>query len=142
MRGKETDMVLNLVTLQQRKNFTYRLKKMLSTKFDLSDTQIFIFGSFLTDEFMPYESDIDIGVYSENTTKMYDIKYELGLYLDQIGLKHDIVMMQLHPQMWINIPIMIYGKQLTTYENPILLEYLLSMVEQWGTDPIQKLKVV
>lgn len=135
-------MLSNLVTLQQRKNFTYRLKKMLSTKFDLSDTQIFIFGSFLTNEFKPYKSDIDIGVYSENVAKMYDIKHELDMYLDKYNLKHDIVIMQLHPQMWINIPIMIYGKQLTNYENPILLEYLLSMVEQWGTDPIQKLKVV
>lgn len=125
-------MTHSINTLQQREKFIANLFNFLKEKFDLTDTQIFIFGSFLTENFIPGKSDIDIGIYSENTVKAYDIHYELSTYLDTFNLKHDIVIMELNSLLTINIPIMVYGKPLTNYNNLKLLPYLKSMIAKYG----------
>lgn len=125
-------------TLESRNDFVDKMLQHLKDKFDLSDTQIFVFGSFLTEDFEPGISDIDIGVYSENETKMYDIQCDLDIYIDKFNLKHDIVIMHLSDKLWINIPIMTYGKQLTQYENEDLFNYLLEMVKKYGFDTIKE----
>lgn len=121
-----------LNTITERKQFVADMMKLLKSKFDLSDTQIFVFGSFLTDDFVPEKSDIDIGIYSDNETKMYDIQYELVQYLNKVGIKFDIVIMTLSDKLLINIPIMIYGTSFTNYDNAKLLPYLKSMVDRYG----------
>lgn len=125
-------VTLNINTLQQREKFVDNLFNILKEKFDLTDTQIFIFGSFLTENFIPGKSDIDIGIYSENTVKAYDIHYELSTHLDTFNLKHDIVIIELSSLLTINIPIMVYGKPLTNYNNLKLLPYLKSMIAKYG----------
>lgn len=120
-------------TLQQRKEFTNSILQFLQSKFDLSDTQIFIFGSFLTDRYIPGESDIDIGVYSEDEFKRLEIEYDLDRYLSESKIKHDIVGMELHEKLLINIPIMIYGETLTEYESEEMFSYLVEMVKKHGT---------
>lgn len=132
MNRKVTTVTLSINTLQQREKFVDNLFNFLKEKFDLTDTQIFIFGSFLTENFIPGKSDIDIGIYSENTVKAYDIHYELSTYLDTFNLKHDIVIMELNSLLTINIPIMVYGKPLTNYNNLKLLPYLKSMIAKYG----------
>lgn len=121
-----------LNTITERKQFVADMMELLKSKFDLSDTQIFVFGSFLTDDFIPEKSDIDIGVYSENETKMYDIQYELSKYLTKVGISFDIVIMTLSQKLLINIPIMVYGTSFTNYDNTKLLPYLKSMIDKYG----------
>lgn len=116
--------------LQDREKFVNSMMQFIKSKYDLADTQIFIFGSFLTDEFKPGKSDIDIGIYSENEVKMYDLKVDIENYLDKYNLEHDIVIMHLNKKLWINIPIMVYGKQLTEYYSEELFEYLVEMINQ------------
>lgn len=131
-----------LTTLEDRENFVNTVLNFIKSKYDLSDTQIFVFGSFLTEDYKDGESDIDMGVYSEDETKMYDIKIDLDKYLNNFNLKHDIVIMHLNKNLWINIPIMTYGKQLTSYESEKLFDYLLSMIKKWGFNPADKFKEV
>lgn len=131
-----------LETINSRKEFVNNMLNYIKSKYDLVDTQIFIFGSFLTDDYVPFKSDIDIGIYSENETKMYDIKYDLEEYLNENNLKHDIVIMHLSKNLWINIPILTYGKQLTSYESESLFNYLLEMIQKWGFNPLEKLEGV
>lgn len=119
-------------TLQQREDFTTSIFEFLKSRFDLSDTQVFIFGSFLTDDFIPGKSDIDIGIYSENREKALDIQYELDMYLKEKQIKHDIVDMELHDKLLINIPIMTYGKALTDYESEKMFKYLVEMIKKHG----------
>lgn len=121
-----------LNTITERKQFVADMMELLKSKFDLSDTQIFVFGSFLTDDFVPEKSDIDIGIYSDNETKMYDIQYELVQYLNKVGIKFDIVIMTLSQKLLINIPIMVYGTSFTNYDNTKLLPYLKSMIDKYG----------
>lgn len=131
-----------LSTLSKREKFIEELLKYLELKHDLSDSQIFVFGSFLTDEFELDKSDIDIGVYSETEVKMFDIKLDIELYLDKFNLKHDIVIMHLNKKLWINVPIMTYGKALTQYESEKLFNYLIEMIKEYGFNPIEKLKEI
>lgn len=128
-----------LETINSRKEFVNNMLNYIKSKYDLADTQIFIFGSFLTDDYVPFKSYIDIGIYSENETKMYDIKYDLEEYLNENNLKHDIVIMHLSKNLWINITILTYGKQLTSYESERLFNYLLEMIQKWGFNPLEKL---
>lgn len=129
-----------LEIMKDREKFANEMLDFIKERYDLSDTQIFIFGSFLTQDFVPAESDIDIGVYSENETKMYDIKNDLSIYLDNAGIEYDIVIMHLNENLWINIPILTYGKPLTPYEDDKLADYLLKMVEKWGFNPLDKIE--
>lgn len=116
-------------TLEQRENYITGLKNYLNSKYDLSDTQIFIYGSFLTNDFVPDKSDIDIGIFSEDENKMYDIQYDLDNY---ISIQHDIVIMHLSKNLLINIPIMVYGRTLTNYQSKEMLEYLVQMINKYG----------
>lgn len=131
-----------LTTLEERKKFINSMMTFLSNKYNLSDTQIFVFGSFLTNEYEPGKSDIDIGIYCENETKMYDIECDLDIYFDKYKLKHDIVIMHLNKNLWINIPILTYGKPLTTYEDEKLFNYLVDMIKRWGFSPQERIKEV
>lgn len=127
-----------LQTLASREKFVNDLLEFVKCKYDLCDTQIFIFGSFLTDDYEPGKSDIDIGVYSEKEAKMYNIQLDIDLYLNEKGIKHDIVIMDLHDKLWINIPIMMYGKELTPYESEEMFVYLCKMIDKWGYNPAEK----
>ncbi len=118
-----------LETLEQRENYITDLRNYLNSKYDLADTQIFIYGSFLTNNFVPNKSDIDIGIFSEDENKMYDIQYDLDNY---ISIQHDIVIMHLSENLLINIPIMVYGKTLTNYQSKEMLEYLVQMINKYG----------
>ncbi len=118
-----------LETLEQRENYITDLRNYLNSKYDLADTQIFIYGSFLTNNFVPNKSDIDIGIFSEDENKMYDIQYDLDNY---ISIQHDIVIMHLSENLLINIPIMVYGKTLTNYQSKEMLEYLVRMINKYG----------
>ena len=128
----EERMKRNVSTLKKREQIVNDIAAFLKSKFDLSDTQIFIFGSFLTDRYIPGKSDIDIGIYSENREKALDIQYELDMYLKEKQIKHDIVDMELHDKLLINIPIMTYGKTLTEYESEEMFNYLVEMIKKHG----------
>ena len=133
---EENEKMFN--TLLDRENFITSMLEFIKSKYDLVNTQIFIFGSFLTEEFKPGESDIDIGIYSEDEVKMYDIKVDLEVYLDKFDIKYDIVIMHLSKHLWINVPILLYGKQLTSYQDSKLIDYLMEMIEEWGYSPAEK----
>lgn len=127
-------MKRNVSTLKKREQIVEDISTFLHSKFDLSDTQIFIFGSFLRDDFIP-GSDIDIGIYSEDESKEWEIYADLDIYLNEIRLKHDLIKMELNEKMLINIPIIIYGKTLTEYESEDMFKYISDMVQKHGTGP-------
>lgn len=124
----------NVSTLKKREKFINEISNFLHSKFDLSDTQIFIFGSFLTDKFIHGESDINIGIYSEDSSKVLDIHYELEMLLYEKRIKHTLVDMELHELMTINIPIMLWSKTLTDYTPDKMINYLIDMIKKHGEE--------
>lgn len=132
LHGLRQKPSVSLNTLEERQAFVQKLKTELEQKMDLSNIQVYVFGSFLTEDYIPRKSDIDIGVYSPEEVKMYDAEYELDMLLNDVNLPHDIVIMYYDDRMLINIAIMVYGKTLTDYRDEKALPYIFSMVQKYG----------
>lgn len=127
-----------LETLRQREEYIEQFKKNLIQKFPYTNYQVWIFGSFLTEEYNQY-SDIDISVYCNNIQLLLDIREYIDEYFNNDGIEHDIVIFEFNKNHYINIPIICYGKALTEYEPPHWLEYIKEMISIWGVNPMEKL---
>ncbi len=123
-------------TLSEREKFIEQFKKDLSSNFPSSDYQIWIFGSFLTEEYIPGKSDIDIGIFCDNVARLNDIYEWVGDYLDRLNLAHDLVMVELdNDNAYMNIPIMFYGKPIMEYFTNKFIDNLKHLISIWGTNP-------
>ncbi len=121
-----------LKTLAKRKAFIERLRKAVISMYDVSNVQIFVFGSFLTKDFKPGISDIDLGIYCPDNEKKCDIIFFLSQLFDVIELEHDIVDITLSEYALINVPILVYGTTLFDYLPNKLFEYLTMMIQKYG----------
>lgn len=121
-----------LETLAERKAFIERLRKAVISMYDVSNVQIFVFGSFLTKDFKPCISDIDLGLYCPDNEKKCNIIFFLSQLFDVIELKHDIIDITLSEYALINIPILVYGTTLFDYLPDELFEYLTVMIQKYG----------
>ena len=82
-------------TLIDRRNYVEELKRKIEQKFTENNYQVFIFGSFLTEDYITNESDIDIGVYCESIAMAIEMKHFIEKELEDIQLKNDIIIMEL-----------------------------------------------
>lgn len=126
-------------TLEQREKFVEQLKKEIKRHFPQNNYQIWIFGSFLTNDFVTDKSDIDMGVYSSDVAVTIDIIEYLKEYLDENGIEHDIIPIRLEDTCYMNIPIFMYGETLTSYILPQFIDNLKRLIEIWGTNPFETL---
>lgn len=127
-----------LKTLIEREQYVSRLKNTLKDKFPQKDYQVWVFGSFLTDEYTPL-SDIDIAIYCADILLLLDIKDFIDEYLSKDKLRHDIVIFEFNDEHYINIPIVLYGKTLTEYEPPHMIEFIKQMIAKWTINPMNVL---
>lgn len=125
-------------TLAEREQYVNKLKDAIKEKFPHKDYQVWVFGSFLTDDYTPH-SDIDIAIYCENIPLLLNIKDFIDDYLSDDKLRHDIVIFELNDEHYINIPIALYGKTLTEYEPPHIIEFMKQMVDKWTINPMNVL---
>ena len=125
--------------LVDRIKFAETLKNEIEKKFTDENYQVFIFGSFLTEDYIPNKSDIDIGIYSEKIDTAIDIKYFVKSILQSNNLENDIIIMQLTDDDYMNIPIFMYGQPLFSYIRDEFIDNLKSLIEKWGTNPFEKI---
>ena len=123
--------MIGLLALDARKRFVEQFQKELLFKFALPNYQVWIFGSFLTDEF-DGDSDIDIGVYCEDLDLLMKIYQYIDEYMTWYGLDHDIVIVEMKKSHYINVPILMHGKALTEYAGSEWQEYVGEMAALWG----------
>lgn len=123
-------------TLVERENFIEQFKKALLKQFPYNDYQVWVFGSFLTEEYTPEKSDIDIGLFCDNTERLNDIYEWVNEYFDKEKLSHDLVIVELdNDNSYMNIPIMFYGKPIMEYFTEKFIDNLKHLIEIWGTNP-------
>lgn len=127
-----------LETLKQRKEYVEKFKNDLKNEFPHIDYQVWIFGSFLTEEYNQY-SDMDVSIYCDNVEALFDITDFINDYLSRDNIEHDIIIFEFNKNHYINIPIICYGTALTEYEPPHWLEYIKEMISIWGMNPMNKL---
>ena len=125
-------------TLIQREKYINQLNTAITKKFPQKNYQVWIFGSFLTDEYTP-QSDIDVAIYCTDISLLIDIRDFIDEYLSNDKLKHDIVIFEFNDEHYINIPIMLYGKALTEYEPPHIIEFMKQMIKKWTANPMNVL---
>ena len=78
-------------TLEKRYEFVHLLGDYVTSRF--SETyNIFVFGSFLTDDFVQDKSDIDLGIYTEK--KISDLDDIIEEFLSNYNLDHDTIWIQ------------------------------------------------
>lgn len=125
-------------TLAKREQYINKLKDVLKLKFPQKEYQVWVFGSFLTDDYSVH-SDIDIAIYCANIKLLFDIKDFIDEYLSNDKLRHDIVIFEFNDEHYINIPIALYGKTLTEYEPPHIIEFMKQMIDKWTINPMNVL---
>lgn len=128
-----------LKTLEDRVIFAKELKNKIESEFTTNNYQVFIFGSFLTENFIPNISDIDIGIYCEYIATAIDIKHFIEAELTKINLENDIIIMELTDNSYMNIPIFMYGQPLFSYMRDEFIDNLKSLILKWGTNPFEKI---
>lgn len=125
-------------TLVQREKYVNKLNTAIKEEFPQKNYQVWVFGSFLTDDYTP-QSDIDIAIYCADISLLLDIRDFIDEYLSNDKLKHDIVIFEFNDEHCINIPIILYGKALTEYEPPHIIEFMKQMINKWTTNPMNVL---
>lgn len=128
-----------LETLRQREEYVKQFKDALTNKFPHANYQVWVFGSFLTEEYDSH-SDIDVSVYCNDIPLLLEIREYIDEYFNKDNIDHDIVIFEFNKNHYINIPIICYGKALTEYEPPHWLEYIKEMISIWGMNPMEKIK--
>lgn len=129
--------MIGLLSLDARKQFVEQFQKELLFKFAVPNYQVWIFGSFLTDEF-DGDSDIDIGVYCEDLGRLMELYHYIDEYMTWYGLDHDIVIVEMKKSHYINIPILMYGKQLTEYADESWQQYVQEMTAIYGAEKLSR----
>ncbi len=124
--------MIGLLSIDARKQFVERFQKELLLKFAVPNYQVWIFGSFLTDEF-DADSDIDVGVYCEDLGLLMELYHYIDEYMTWYGLEHDIVIVEMKKSHHINVPILMHGKTLTEYTSDSWQQYVQEMVQIWGS---------
>lgn len=66
------------------------LQSKILKKFGDSDYNVFLFGSFLTEDFVPEKSDVDFAIYTENFDKYLEIYCFIDDYFALKNIKRDI----------------------------------------------------
>lgn len=127
-----------LDSLIQREKYVNKLNKAIKDKFPQENYQVWVFGSFLTDEYTS-QSDIDIAIYCTDIPLLLGIRDFIDEYLSNDMLRHDIVIFEFNDEHYINIPIVLYGKTLTEYEPPNIVEFMKQMISKWTTNPMNVL---
>jgi predicted nucleotidyltransferase len=83
---------MKFLTWQDRKRFLEQLAKDTITKFGETGYNVFIFGSFVRDDYNPDTSDLDLAVYADDYWNGVSIAAYLERYLAALGVPADILM--------------------------------------------------
>lgn len=76
--------------LMERFHEIVSLQEKCISLFGENDYNVFIFGSYLTERYVPGRSDIDIAIYADDYKKYLDIALFFEEYFTAKGIKQDI----------------------------------------------------
>ena len=83
-------MIFN--TWDERKDFLLELGAAVNTKFNENTFNVFVFGSFLRNDYKPLKSDIDLAIYSEDFKIARKVYNFIADYLDNYNIPHSLLM--------------------------------------------------
>lgn len=66
------------------------LQKLLSEHYDENTYNVFVFGSFITKDFIEGKSDVDIAVFTSDVSDYFAIATTIKEFFDRFGIEQDI----------------------------------------------------
>lgn len=82
-------MIFN--TWEERKQFLISFQKALHSEFGKDDYNVFVFGSFLREDYRPLESDLDLALFCPDKRKSVFIRCYLEEYLNSAEIPFDLI---------------------------------------------------
>ncbi len=116
-----------LDTWKERRDWLIRFQKELLEKFPDEDYNVFVFGSYVREDFNPEQSDIDMIVYCNDFMKRTDIVQFSEKFFQSRGWETDILEYYFIPEAYIYVVGIMNAIQMTDYY-PQELKYQLYVI--------------
>ena len=82
---------MKFYTWEARRAFLIELKNAVVAKFPEENYNVFVFGSFIRDDYKPEESDLDLAVFSLEFDRELDVTYFIEDYLEERDIDSSII---------------------------------------------------
>lgn len=103
-------------TFSERKQLVEDLQKYLISQFGDTNYNVFIYGSFFTDKFIPGKSDIDIAFYSKEVGLAMEIESAIGDFFKDKNIEVDTLFINTnYVDMYVYVYPLVHGIELTEY---------------------------
>lgn len=82
---------MRFYTWDARMNFLSELANSVANAFSERKYNVFIFGSFIRDDYDPEKSDLDLAIYAEDENTTFEITEFISKYLNERNVKSSLV---------------------------------------------------
>lgn len=82
---------MKFYTWQERCDFAIQMQIDVITKFGENNYNVFLFGSFLREDYDSETSDIDLALYSKDFVLLLDLRTFIERYLDERDIPYSII---------------------------------------------------
>lgn len=125
---------------EDRKRLAEGLQSYLASQFDDTKYNVFIYGSFFTDRFVPGKSDIDVAFYSKDIGLAMELDSAINEYFKDKGIEVDSLFINTnYIDMYVYAYVLIEGIELTEYYPQELQDFrnIVAIRQvQHNTDPM------
>lgn len=104
-----------LETWKERRELLLKFCEKLQSQFTEENYNIFVFGSYVRNDFRPGDSDIDLVVYCPDDEKREKLAQFARDYFQNYGLDSDVLPYYFSPNATIFYPAILNGIKLTDY---------------------------
>lgn len=87
---------MKFYTWEERTEFLSKLQDDVTERFGMDGYNVFIFGSFITDEYKPETSDIDLAVYADDYRMARKVMDFLDDYLVERDILHSLILIDVN----------------------------------------------
>lgn len=122
---------MNLENPNDRLHILNELNVHLVSRFGEDDYNIFVFGSFLTPDFVPGKSDLDLAVYCQDSRKSLQIECAIEDFLKKYDFPVQIMRISLQDRFWVFLAPLFCGVEFTEYFPDELRTYALRLMRDY-----------
>lgn len=119
-------------TWESRCEFLEQLQNDITSTFTRDDYNIFLFGSFMRDDYDPYNSDIDLAIYTKDYLLYLDVLNYLEDYLNSRDIRYSIIRIdESNTKAFVAIDPLCHNVGVTSFFPEILKTYMLELIHNF-----------
>ena len=113
---------------EDRRKFLGELQDAIGEQFGFENYKVYVFGSFITEQYRDGESDIDIAVYSPQWELMREIVDFIHEYMERIKFPCDVILIDVsHRHAYVDLEPLLHGIAFTDFTTEDLEIYKRSL---------------